>query len=63
MRSNLGRSRADFEALRDRLIETKRKDPELSPLQLAARFGVSHVTVRRALREAGLYDGPARAAS
>lgn len=49
------RVKADLEKIKARVIEAKKKDPELSPLQLGARFGLSHVTVRRVLREAGLY--------
>lgn len=56
--ANLGRKRADLEKVRGRLIEAKKKDPELTPLQLGSRFGISHVTVRRVLREAGLYAEP-----
>lgn len=52
------RVKADFEKLKARVIEAKKKDPELSPLQLGARFGISHVTARRLLREAGLYAAP-----
>lgn len=58
--ANLGRRRSDQEKLRARLIEAKKKDLELTPLQLGSRFGISHVTVRRVLREAGLYAESSR---
>lgn len=58
--ANLGRKRAEQEQIRNRLIQSKAMNPEVTAPQLAARFGISHVTVRRWLREAGLYTQPRR---
>lgn len=41
--------------LRTRLLAAAASDKEITPTQLAARFGCSHVTVRKYLREGGLY--------
>lgn len=49
------RTDKDMAALKVRLLEAARRDPELSPATLAKRFGCSHVTVRKYLREAKLY--------
>lgn len=44
-----------------RLVGLRKAEPSLSPLQLAARLGMSHVTVRKYLRELDLYaHDPAR---
>jgi hypothetical protein len=48
--------------LLERLRKVRASDPELSPRVLAQRFGLSHVTVRKLLREIGLYEPRSTAA-
>lgn len=48
-------SQAELETKRRRLGQLTRMEPELTPSQLGHRLGLSHVTVRRWLRELGLY--------
>lgn len=45
-------------AVKALIIKRKKADPELSAIALARRLHVSHTTVLKVLREAGLYSEP-----
>ena len=51
----IGRSKEERRQVDELILARKRADPELTPLMLAARFGVSATRVRELLQAAGLH--------
>lgn len=52
----IGRTKEDRAALDALIVKRKIADPDLSPLDLARRFGVAADHVRDVLEAAGLYQ-------
>lgn len=50
-----GATEAEVAAELERIRRIITSNPELSPMQLGARLGMSHVTARKYLRRLGLY--------
>lgn len=55
-----GETKASVDAKVQKAVEKWKSEPATekpTPVELGVRFGLSHVTVRRALRDAGLIPG------
>lgn len=55
MRPYTFRPKSDWKKLAERIVKLAKREPQLVPAAIAERLECSHVTVRKALRAAGLY--------